>query len=315
MTLLCVKNKISYYEKCPGMNQGVHSEFHKSFQQVCSKKIKNCSCDVTNVLKKVVQISCPTQQNEISCGLFAVVICWHIFEGTQIGPHIFTQHEITKLRTHLLSLLVRDRNERYYGVWSIIEYLPTPMPSLLPAQGVLPRSPLGGVELPQTIKLIAGGSFVGNISFKATRFHKTLLYGNLFDSSSSEDESDPEITSVTLTKFTDDNQDIAQYSETSDEGDSSSYCTEDTRTPSNMGTNKQMEDIVVAESDKDSGGTIPAETVLDSNTADDWKVEHTGSMEKLEDQFNKEVHIPFAKQLTTVKEKRALPLHIRWRHQ
>ena len=119
------------------------------------------------------------------------------------------------------------------------------MPSLLPPQGVLPRSPLGGVELPQTIKLIAGGSFVGTISFKATRYYKKWLHGNLFDSSSSEDEEDPEITSSTVKKFTDDNQHIAQYSETSDEGDSLSYGNEGTRTPSNMETDKQMEDIGV----------------------------------------------------------------------
>ena len=43
--------------------------------------------------------------------------------------------------------------------------------------------------------------------------------------------------------------------------------------------------------------------MLEANTADDWKVEYTGSMEKLEDQFNKEVHIPIMKQPTTVKEK------------
>ena len=43
--------------------------------------------------------------------------------------------------------------------------------------------------------------------------------------------------------------------------------------------------------------------MLDSNTADDWKVVHTALMEKLEDWFNKEVHIPIAMQLTTVKEK------------
>ena len=49
-------------------------------------------------------------------------------------------------------------------------------------------------------------------------------------------------------------------------------------------------------SDEDSVATIPAETVLDSNTVYDWKIEHTGLMEKLEDRFNKEVHIPIMKQ-------------------
>ena len=235
--------------------------------------------------------------------MFAVVICLHIFEGTEIAPQILTQHEITKLRTCLPSLLVKDRNERYYGIQSILDYLPLPLPSSLPPQGVLPRSPLGGVELPQTIKLIDGGSFLGNITFKATRFSKKLLYGNLFDSSSSEDEDDPAITSVIQMKLTDDNQDIAQYSETSTEGDSSSYGNEGTRTPFNMGTDKLMEEIVVPGGDEDSGATIPAETVLDSNTADDWKVVHTGLMQKLEDWFNKKVHIPIMKQPTNVKEK------------
>ena len=135
-------------------------------------KIKNCSCDVTKVLKKLVQISCPIQQNGIDCGLFVVVICLHTFEGAEIGPHIFTQHDITKLRMYLLSLLVKERNERYDGIWSLFDYLPSPWPSSLSPQGVLPRFPLGGVELPQTIKLIADGSSLGNITFKATRFYK-----------------------------------------------------------------------------------------------------------------------------------------------
>ena len=37
--------------------------------------------------------------------------------------------------------------------------------SIIPHQGAIPRSPLGDVELPKTIKLIAGGSSVGIISF------------------------------------------------------------------------------------------------------------------------------------------------------
>ena len=64
-----------------------------------------------------------------------------------------------------------------------------------------------------------------------------------------------------------------------------------------------MEEIVVAGSDKDSGATITAETLLDSNTVDDWKVAHSGLMQKIKDRFNKEVHIPIAKLPTTVKEK------------
>ena len=103
-------------------------------------------------------------------------------------------------------------------------------------------------------------------------------------------------------KFMDHKQDIAQYSETSTEGDSSSHGN-DARTPSNMGNDKPMEEIVEPGGDKDSEATIPAETVLDSNTAYDWKVAHTGLMQKLKDQFNKEVHIPIMKQPTNVKEK------------
>ena len=36
---------------------------------------------------------------------------------------------------------------------------------------LLPRSALGGVELPQSIKLFAGGAFVGTISFKPARYY------------------------------------------------------------------------------------------------------------------------------------------------
>ena len=235
--------------------------------------------------------------------MFAVVICLNIFEETHIGPHSFTQYEIVKLRALLLSLLVKDRIERYHGIQAIFDYLAAPMPSFLPHQGIIPRSPLGGVELPHTIKLIAGGLLVGTISFKPARYYRQPLYGNSFDSSSSEDEDDPEIASVTANNIEDDNQHISQYSETSDDGDSSSYGIEDARTPSNMGTDKQMEETVVAGSEEDSGATIPAETVLDSNTVYDWKIQYTGSMKKVEDKLNKEVHIPIAKQPTTVKEK------------
>ena len=85
-----------------------------------------------------------------------------------IGPQIFMQYEITKLRTLLPSLLVKDRNERYHDIHAIFDYLTAPMPSLLPHQGVIPRSP-------KTIKLIAGGSSVGTISFKPARYYRKLL--------------------------------------------------------------------------------------------------------------------------------------------
>ena len=72
-------------------------------------------------------------------------------------------------------------------------------------------------------------------------------------------------------KFTDDYQVTAQYSETSSDGDSSSYGLEETRTLSNMGNEKPMKIIVLPGGDEASGATIPGETVLDSTTADDWK--------------------------------------------
>ena len=78
------------------------------------------------------------------------------------------------------------------------------------------------------------------ISFKPARYYRKPLYGSLLDSSSSEDD---EIASVTAKNIEDDNQHIAQSAETSDDGDSLSYGSEDTRTSSNMGTDKQMEAI------------------------------------------------------------------------
>ena len=144
---------------------------------------------------------------------------------------------------------------------------------------------------------------MGTISFKPARYYRKPLYGNLFDSSSHEDEDDPEIASVTVKNIEGDNQHIPQSAETSGDGDSLSFGLEVTRTPSNMRTDKQMEAIMVAGSEEDSGATIPAETVLDSSTVYNWKLEHTGLMKKLEDKFNKEVHIPITKQPTTVKEK------------
>ena len=188
--------------------------------------------------------------------------------------------------------MVKDRNERNHDIWAIFDYLTAPITSLLPHQGVFPRSPLGGVELPQTIKLIAG-----TISFKPMRYNRKPLYGNKYDISSSEDEDDPKITFDTAKNFKDDNQHIAHYSETSDDGDSSSYGLEDTRTPSNMGTDQWMEEIIVAGSEEDSGATNPAATVLDSNTAYVWKIQHLGSMKKIEDRLNKDVDIPIAKPL------------------
>ena len=92
-----------------------------------------------------------------------------------------------------------------------------PLPPELPHQGAIPRSPLGGVELLKTIKLIAGGSLVGTISFKLARYYRKPLYHNLFDSSSSEDGDDAEVESVAAKNIDDDKQHIAQSGDTSDE--------------------------------------------------------------------------------------------------
>ena len=110
-------------------------EFVHNFVRVSNifvLKIKNHNCDITKVLNNAVQISCPLQQNGIDCGLFAVIICLHIFDGAEVGPHIFTQYQITQLRAQLPSLLTKDRDERCYGIWSQFQYLSASLPSLLP---------------------------------------------------------------------------------------------------------------------------------------------------------------------------------------
>ena len=93
------KNKTSYNATCTSMSERLRV-FNKFVL-----KLKNCSCDASKVLMNIVQVSCPIQQNGIDCGLFAIAICLHIFEGTEIGPHIFTQQDPTKLRKYLPSLL------------------------------------------------------------------------------------------------------------------------------------------------------------------------------------------------------------------
>ena len=251
--------------------------------------MKNCPCDIKKVLKNVVQISCPIQHNGIDFGLFAVAICLHIFDGAEVGPHIFPQHEITQLRAQLPSLLSKDRDERCYGIWSQFQYLSASLPSSLPPQGVIPRSPMRGIELPQTIKLIAGGSVKGIISFKATWIYMKPLYGNLFDSSSSEFEDDPRMKPAMVTNLRTDDPVAAQYSVTNSDSDGSSDALEVTRTPSKTVNNKLTMEILLTGSDADSGTTIPAETVLKSNLQDEWRVENTGPIQKLEVQFNKKV--------------------------
>ena len=93
------------------------------------------------------------------------------------------------------------------------------LPSSLPPKGVIPRSPMGGIELPQTIKLIAGGSVEGIISFKAAWIYKKPLFGNLFDSSSSEFEDDPGMKPTMVTNLRTDDPVAAQYGVTNSDSD------------------------------------------------------------------------------------------------
>ena len=51
-------------------------------------------------------------------------------------------------------------------------------------------------------------------------------------------------------------------------------------------------EILLTGSNEDSGATIPAETVLESNKPDEWRVANTGPIQKCEAQFNKEVSTP-----------------------
>ena len=63
-------------------------EVINSFIRVFNKhvlKMKNHSCDKN----KVTQVSWTHQLNGIDCGLFAVIIYLHIFDGAQIDPNIF----------------------------------------------------------------------------------------------------------------------------------------------------------------------------------------------------------------------------------
>ena len=68
-----------------------------------------------------------------------------------------------------------------------------------------------------------------------------------------------------LTNLTADDQVEAQYSGTNSDSDSSSYELDVIRTPSKTCSNKPLMEILLTGSNEDSGATIPAETVLESN--------------------------------------------------
>ena len=50
-SLCAAKNKISHHEKCPSTNQGVHSEFHKRFQQCYQSSQESCTGQLPNSTK------------------------------------------------------------------------------------------------------------------------------------------------------------------------------------------------------------------------------------------------------------------------
>ena len=265
-------------------------EFIHNFVRVFNKfvlKMKNHSCDIMKVLRNVVQISCPLQQNGIDCGLLAVIICLHIFDGAEVGPHIFTQHQITQPRAQLPSLLSKDRDKRCYGIWSQFRYLSASLPSSLSPQSIIPRSPMGGIELPQTMKLIAVGSVHGIISFKAAWIYKKPLYGNLFDSSSSESDDNPGMKPVMVPNLRTDDPAPPQYSGTNSDSDGSSDAIEVMKMPSKACSNKLSMENLLTGNDADFGTTIAVETVLESNEQDEWRVDNTSPIQKLEVQFNK----------------------------
>ena len=95
-----------------------------------------------------------------------------------------------------------------------------------------------------------------------------------------------------LTNLTADDRVEAQCSGTNSDSDSSSYALEVMRTPSKTCSNKPLMEILLTGSDEDSGATIPAETVLESNKQDEWRVANIGPIQKLEAQFNEEVGTP-----------------------
>ena len=95
-----------------------------------------------------------------------------------------------------------------------------------------------------------------------------------------------------LSDLTADDQVEAQYSGTNSDSDSSSYALEVIRTPSKTCSNKPLMETLLTGSNEDSGATIHAETVLESNKQDEWRVENTGPIQKLEAQLNKELSTP-----------------------
>ena len=72
-----------------------------------------------------------------------------------------------------------------------------------------------------------------------------------------------------LTNLTADDQVESQYSRTNSDSDSSSYELEVIRTPYKTCSSKPLMEILLTGSNEDSGATIPAETVLESNKQDE----------------------------------------------
>ena len=116
------------------------------------------------MLKKALQVSCPSQLNGINCGLIQVIICLHINDGAQIDPTTCSQYAIPTERKMLPSMLVQNRNKRQHYIRHLFPHLKTSWPSELPDDRTIPMSPSGRVELPSTNEWIVGGKVLDTIT-------------------------------------------------------------------------------------------------------------------------------------------------------
>jgi Ulp1 family protease len=57
------------------------------------------------ILKNVVHMKTPQQNNSIDCGLFGVITLLHLIHGVPIDDMTFSQRDITKLRQGLYFIM------------------------------------------------------------------------------------------------------------------------------------------------------------------------------------------------------------------
>ena len=69
---------------------------------------------IEEVLQHIRQISCPTQRNGIDSGVLPVMNGLHIFDGVYINQSIFTQNHITTIQNIFPSMLVQEKDARWY---------------------------------------------------------------------------------------------------------------------------------------------------------------------------------------------------------